>query len=141
MNIQEACREAVQTGCGICRRRSQACIFVPTNTVAGVVVFHPWDTKGGLRWEPALDDLLADDWELTEQLPEEFGERAMAIWTSFAQPSERNQSDNHSGSSQNQGTKSNFVSRGKRLPPIQWQHMALFLELVVLLLLIWIRFR
>ena len=72
MNIQEACREAQASGQGIYRtsEMKRACVLVPTNTAACVLIFAEHKPYAGLCWNPTLDDLLADDWQVTGRLPE-----------------------------------------------------------------------
>lgn len=65
MNIQDATHEAMKKGRGI-RRRSwgeNGPILIPTNTQY-CVIFTTSENKILPRWNPDLDDLLAEDWEV-----------------------------------------------------------------------------
>ena len=48
----------------------RAYVLVPTNTAACVLIFAEHKTHAGMCWNPTLDDLLADDWQVTGRLPE-----------------------------------------------------------------------
>lgn len=65
MRISEACKKAKKEGCGITRKSygSQPTMLLPTNTDNCVIVipFHEGTFKTK-RWNPKLDDLMADDW-------------------------------------------------------------------------------
>lgn len=66
MNIHEACRAALGTGRAIRRKipLHDNILFLPTNTWLHVVMCRTDIPKGRPGWVPALDDLLADDWEV-----------------------------------------------------------------------------
>lgn len=65
MNIQEATHEAIKKGRGISRQSwgENGPILIPTNTQY-CVIFISSEKKILPRWNPDLDDLNADDWEL-----------------------------------------------------------------------------
>lgn len=66
MNIRKAIKKAQIHGSGIARRSwsPQWGWLLPTNSEFGILLM-PYEFDGEIspRWEPSLDDLLADDWE------------------------------------------------------------------------------
>lgn len=69
MNIQEAAQLAAQTGEAIYREKGEppyVCI-IPTNVAGGCILTRddPNRYRPGWRWQPGLDDLIADDWCVT----------------------------------------------------------------------------
>ncbi len=65
MNIKEACELAKKEGRGITRKSygPRPTMYVPTNTDSCVLIV-PFD-EGSFkiqRWNPKLDDLIAEDW-------------------------------------------------------------------------------
>ena len=67
VNIQEAAKKAREAGSGI-YRASQSEMYnfvIPTNTCSCCIVASmKHDGKHHPRWNPALNDLVADDWEV-----------------------------------------------------------------------------
>lgn len=67
MNIQEAAKIAHQQGTGIFRKGWPFLVYIlPTNTAACclIVKARHSERKAVLRWEPTLNDLTADDWQV-----------------------------------------------------------------------------
>lgn len=67
MNIHKAIKKAQLHGGGIARNTwsSQWGWLLPTNSEFGVLLM-PYEADGKIspRWEPSLDDLVADDWKI-----------------------------------------------------------------------------
>ncbi|MFC6165247.1 hypothetical protein ACFP3T_11240 [Lactiplantibacillus dongliensis] len=63
MKIGKAIKEAQKSGRGIARHKDEPrpCIYIPTNTSAGIIVLPNYQ-QAFIRWEPRLDDLTAKDW-------------------------------------------------------------------------------
>lgn len=65
MNLRDACLKAKKEGRGITRKSygQRSPIYLPTNTTACVLIIPlsegQFKTK---RWNPNLDDLIAEDW-------------------------------------------------------------------------------
>lgn len=71
MNIQEATRQALETGSSIYRRHwvneGLPMAITPTNTPACCIVSTT--TKAPCpRWNPMAEDLLADDWDIRTEV-------------------------------------------------------------------------
>lgn len=65
MNIQEAIREAIRKDACIIRERYRHAMKIkPTRTQENFIVFHK-NGKGYGLWSPTVDDLLSDDWDIT----------------------------------------------------------------------------
>lgn len=66
MNIYEATKKAQKKGRGITRKKwmpGPDVRIIPTNSPAlCLLIPYEWDGEVGKRWEPALDDLIANDW-------------------------------------------------------------------------------
>lgn len=68
MNIQQAARIASQKG-GAIYRKTDASFFqiIPTDTeVCCIAALHGESLDTVPYWNPKLEDLTADDWEVTE---------------------------------------------------------------------------
>lgn len=63
MKLEKAVRIAQKNGQGIARHKDdpRPCIYIPTNTSAGIIVL-PNHQQAFVRWAPSLDDLTAKDW-------------------------------------------------------------------------------
>lgn len=74
MNIQEAVKEAHEKGLAIRRNTSDRdqidCVIVPTNTRSCCLIdcdyYGEYPARVERRWNPCLEDLLADDWEVVD---------------------------------------------------------------------------
>lgn len=74
MNIQEAVKEAHEKGLAIRRNTSDRdqiyCVIVPTNTRSSCLIdcdyYGEYPARVERRWNPLLEDLLADDWEVVD---------------------------------------------------------------------------
>ena len=70
MNIQEAVKESLRTQKIIARKRDQGHIgFIPTNDSFKMVMIVDLIRKRppGRRWQPRAEDLVADDWYITDK--------------------------------------------------------------------------
>ena len=68
MSIKKACKKAQKEGKAISRKSwgKHALRLVPTNTWNCVIMMTYGDAKpNGSRWNPYLEDLIADDWYVT----------------------------------------------------------------------------
>lgn len=66
MTISKAIKNALPLGRGITRKawgRNPATIL-PTNTTESCLYISHHDNGIAPRWQPRLDDLVADDWEV-----------------------------------------------------------------------------
>lgn len=75
MYIEEAVKESIQTGSTIIRKADKKgeerflTRIHPTNSSVGCVLYFSRDGKNlesGPRWNPVLEDIIADDWEVEE---------------------------------------------------------------------------
>lgn len=68
MNIQEAVKESLRTKKTIKRKNSATeCVLMPTNTYDLVVIWAANQRRLPCRgWQPSADDLIADDWCVTD---------------------------------------------------------------------------
>ena len=69
VNIQDAAKIAHEKGKGIRRKREywEDLIIIPTNTCGGCYIDQPQSkTRPMRRWQPELEDLLADDWQIAD---------------------------------------------------------------------------
>ena len=68
MNIQEAVKESIKTNKLIRRKNSvTSTVFMPTNTYDLIVVWSNDKKRLPVRgWQPSADDLMADDWYVTD---------------------------------------------------------------------------
>lgn len=68
MNIQDAARLAHEKGTAMHRPLlGRRCCIVPTNTVRGCLLVQGTNARAtGFRYQPTLEDLLADDWEVED---------------------------------------------------------------------------
>ena len=73
MTIQEAARKAHELGTGIYRasEMESRTYIVPTNTCACCIVAGMQKERPNARWQPQLNDLLADDWVVYGRLGDE----------------------------------------------------------------------
>ncbi len=66
MNIYEATKAAAKCNGGIFRESEPNLdIIVPTNTDACCIICDLTSDRAGIRWNPNLADLLAEDWKPT----------------------------------------------------------------------------
>lgn len=71
MNIVEATRKSVETEKWICRTSFPYFIFKPSNTAWCCTVYCSDSVKGpAAMWNPTAEDLMAEDWEITDSNPE-----------------------------------------------------------------------
>ena len=69
VNIQDAAKIAHEKGKGIRRKHRywEDLIIIPTNTCGGCYIDQPQSkTRPMRRWQPELEDLLADDWQIAD---------------------------------------------------------------------------
>lgn len=66
MNIYEAAKLAHKLGTGFYKSGESSYVtFVPTNTSSCcLIISHIRDFKPGQRWQPSLDDLVYEDWNV-----------------------------------------------------------------------------
>jgi hypothetical protein len=69
MYLHEAIKSALEHGGGMCRRDwpHKHTLLFPTRSPAGIIVStFPEESRWRLcpQWNPTVDDLLADDWEI-----------------------------------------------------------------------------
>lgn len=75
MYIEEAAKESIRTGNPIIRKADKIgderffTHICPTNSSVGCIIYFSRDgenLESGPRWNPALEDIVADDWEVEE---------------------------------------------------------------------------
>lgn len=67
MTINEACKKAMREGLGIKRNKwgEQSMTLIPTNTDSCIIIVpFKSETMAMIRWNPKLEDLIANDWYL-----------------------------------------------------------------------------
>ena len=69
MNIAEAAKKALETNGFICRQ--DECKFIrikPTTSPDCCVVYSNGGERSAVRWNPDVLDLIADDWQVIDNL-------------------------------------------------------------------------